>query len=347
MAIFLNNEDVAQLLTMSDTIEAVEKAYYELGMGHAWNNPRIHTYGQGKSGAIHFLKVFTGTVPELGYSILRIDSTLERNETEHATSRKVGSRHMGWLLLFSVETGDLEAIIEEKHLQRQRVGAMTGVAAKFLARENSHTVGIFGSGAQAGPQLEALCAVRKIEQIKVFSPTRANREAFAATMTQALNTEVAAVGSPREAVVGCDIVVVATNSNEPVFDGHWLEAGTYVSSIVNSDKHLPRKDLDDESFRRASVIVVSTREQIKNDEPTWLTDGIQSGAVGWDRIWEIGELVCGKSPGRRNNDEITILKNNGLSVQFAGVGAAIMDKAKKHGLGRELPGFLFEKAYRT
>jgi len=166
-------------------------------------------------------------------------------------------------------------------------------------------------------------------------------------MTQALNTEVAAVGSPKEAVIGCDIVVVATNSNEPVFDGHWLEAGTYVSSIVNSDKHIPRTDLDDESFRRASIIVVSTRDQIKNDEPIWLTGGLQRGTVGWDRIWEIAELVCAKSPGRRNENEITILKNNGLSVQFAGVGAAIMAKAKKRGLGRELPGFLFEKAYRT
>lgn len=347
MAIFLANEDVQQLLTMDDYIDTVEKAYYELGMGRAWNNPRIHTYGQAQSGATHFLKVFTGTVPALGYSILRIDSTMERNESSHETSRKVGNRNMGWLMLFSVETGQLAAIIEDRALQRMRVGAMTGIAAKYLAKNNSKTVGIFGSGAQAGPQLEALCAVMKFERIKVYSPTKQNREDFAARMTTALRTNIVAVDSPRDAVGGCDIVVVATNSNEPVFDGHWLEPGTFVSSIVNSDKVLRRRDLDDESFRRAASIIVSTRDQIKNDEPIWLTEGLERGAVSWERIWEIGELVCGKAPRRKKDEEITILKNNGLSVQFAGVGAAVMRRAKERGLGRELPAYMFEAAYRT
>lgn len=347
MPIFLANEDVQQLLTMDDYIETVEKAYHELGMGRAWNNPRIHTYGQAQNGATHFLKVFTGTVPALGYSILRIDSTMERNESGHDTSRKVGNRNMGWLMLFSVETGQLEAIIEDRALQRMRVGAMTGIAAKYLAKSESKTVGIFGSGAQAGPQLEALCAVMKIARIKVYSPTQQNRENFAAKMASALKTDVVPVNSPRDAVSGCDIVVVATNSNEPVFNGQWLEPGTLVSSIVNSDKVLRRRDLDDESFRRAALIVVSTRDQIKNDEPIWLTEGLDRGAVTWERIWEIGELVCGKAPRRRNASEITILKNNGLSVQFAGVGAAVMKRAKERGLGKELPAFMFEEAYRT
>ncbi|MGZ8444539.1 MAG: ornithine cyclodeaminase family protein, partial [Candidatus Binatia bacterium] len=347
MALFLANEDVQQLLTMGDYIDAVEKAYHELGMGRAWNNPRIHTYGQAQSGATHFLKVFTGTVPALGYSILRIDSTMERNESGHETSRKIGNRNMGWLLLFSVETGQLEAIIEDRALQRMRVGAMTGIAAKYLAKSDSRTIGIFGSGTQAGPQLEALCSVMKIQRIKVYSPTVKNRENFAAKMTHALGTEVTAVNSPRQAVTGCDIVVVATNSNEPVFDGRWLEAGSYVSSIVNSDKVLRRRDLDDESFRRAALIVVSARDQIKNDEPIWLTEGLERGAVSWDRVWEIGELVCGKAPRRSDDQQITILKNNGLSVQFAGVGAAVMQRAKERGLGKELPAFMFEKAYRT
>lgn len=347
MALFLANEDVQQLLTMDDYINTVEKAYYELGMGRAWNNPRIHTYGQAPNGATHFLKVFTGTVPALGYSILRIDSTMERNESGHETNRKVGNRNMGWLMLFSVETGQLEAIIEDRALQRMRVGAMTGIAAKYLAKKSSKTIGIFGSGAQAGPQLEALCAVMKLDRIKVYSPTKQNREKFAARMTSALQTNTVAVDSPREAVSGCDIVVVATNSNEPVFDGAWLEPGTFVSSIVNSDKVLRRRDLDDESFRRASSIVVSTRDQIKNDEPIWLTEGLERGAVSWERIWEIGELVCGKAPRRQNDEEITILKNNGLSVQFAGVGAAVMKRAKERGAGRKLPGFMFEAAYRT
>ena len=107
MALFLANEDVEQLISMRDCIDSVEQAYRELGMGRAWNNPRIHTYGQAPDGATHFLKVFTGTVPALGYSILRIDSTMERNESGHATSRKIGSRSIGWLLLFSVETAAL------------------------------------------------------------------------------------------------------------------------------------------------------------------------------------------------------------------------------------------------
>ena len=347
MALFLSNQDVQQLLTVDQYIDSIETAYFELGLGRAWNNPRIHTYGRGKTGDTHFLKVFTGTVSELGYSVLRIDSTMERIESGQHTSKQIGNRHLGWLMLFSVESGELAAIIEDKHLQRMRVGAMTGVAAKYLARASSHTIGIFGSGAQAGPQLEAVCAVMNIKRIKVFSPTQANREVFAANMIKTLNTDVVAVSSPKEVVTGSDIVIVATNSNEPVFDGRWLGEGTFISSIVNSDKHLPRRDLDDESFRRASLIVVSTRDQIKNDEPIWLTEGLARGAVSWDRIWEIGELVCGKSPSRSNDKEITLLKNNGLSVQFVGVGAAIMAEAKKRGIGKELPSYMFEKSYRA
>ncbi len=343
MAIFLTNDDVQQLLSMGDYLETVERAYHELGMGRAWNNPRIHTYGEAKSGATHFLKVFTGTVSSLGYSILRIDSTMEHYDGD----RKIGNRNMGWLLLFSVETGQLEAIIEDRALQRMRVGAMTGIAAKYLAKHNSKTVGIFGSGNQAGPQLEALCSVMEIECVKVYSPTAKNRETFAERMTDALGIEVAAVDAPRKAVSDCDIVVVATNSNEPVFDGAWLEAGTYVSSIVNSDKVLRRRDLDDETFRRAGLIIISARDQVQNDEPIWLTEGIACGAVTWDRIWEIGELVCGKAPMRCDDQQITILKNNGLSVQFAGVGAAVMTQAKEHGLGRMLPDYMFENPYRT
>ena len=347
MPIFLANEDVEQLISMRDCIDSVEQAYRELGMGRAWNNPRIHTYGHTPEGGTHFLKVFTGAVPALGYSILRIDSTLERNESGHATSRKIGSRSMGWLLLFSVQTAGLEAIIEDRALQRMRVGAMTGIAARHLVRPESRTVGIFGSGAQAGPQIEALTAVLKLDTIKVYSPTPANRDAFARRMDETLECRVTPVETPRDAVAGCDIVIVATNSNEPVFDGSWLEPGTFVSSIVNSDKVLRRRDLDDESFRRAGTIVVSTRDQIRNDEPIWLTEGIESGAVSWDRIWEIGELVCGKTPPRKDDCAITILKNNGLSVQFAGVGAAVMQRAKERGLGRELPQYMFEPAYRT
>ena len=346
MAVFLSNEEVQQLLDMEKYIETVEKAFAELGMGRAWNNPRIHTYGESSSGATHFLKVFTGTVPALGYSILRIDSTLEQDE-QHVTSRKVGNRRMGWLLLFPVDTGNLEAIIEDRHLQKMRVGAMTGIVAKYLARANSETVGIFGSGTQAGPQLEAICAVRNIKRINVYSPTVQHRRDFCAKMKSVLEVAVVPVDKPQQAVVNCDIVIAATNSNQPVFDGRWVEEGTYISSIVNSDKVLRRRDLDDECFRRASTIVVSTRDQIKNDEPVWLTEGLESGVVSWGKIWEIGELVCGKAPQRIDELEITLLKNNGLSVQFAGVGAAVMNSAREAGLGRKLPEYLFEKAYRS
>ena len=310
MALFLANEDVQQLLTMGDYIDAVEKAYHELGMGRAWNNPRIHTYGQAQSGATHFLKVFTGTVPALGYSILRIDSTMERNESGHETSRKIGNRNMGWLLLFSVETGQLEAIIEDRALQRMRVGAMTGIAAQYSPKATAKPSEFSAPAPRPGRNWKHSAACMKIQRIKVYSPTVKNRENFAAKMTHALGIEVTAVDSPRQAVTGCDIVVVATNSNEPVFDGRWLEAGSYVSSIVNSDKVLRRRDLDDESFRRAALIVVSARDQIKNDEPIWLTEGLERGAVSRDRVSEIGELVCGKAPRRSDDRQITILKNN-------------------------------------
>ena len=347
MAIFLSNEDVQEILTMDLCIEAVEKAYNELGLGRAWNNPRLHTYGLNKRGATHFLKIFAGTVPELGYSALRIGSTLESEKIAYGSRREIGDRHLGWLLVFSVENGDLAAIIEDRYLQKMRVGAMTGIGAKYLARQDAESVAILGSGTQAGPQLMALCAVRGIKKIKVFSPNRDHRESFAKVMEKSLEVRVEPVESTQDVVRNSDIVVVATNSSEPVFRGEWIEEGTFISSIVNSDKFIKRRDLDDRTLGRASVIVVSTREQIINDDPQWLCEGLERGVVSWEKIWEIGELVCGKAPKRDNISEITLLKNNGLSVQFVGVGAALVEAAKKRNVGKDLPGYLFESPYRA
>jgi ornithine cyclodeaminase/alanine dehydrogenase-like protein (mu-crystallin family) len=215
-----------------------------------------------------------------------------------------------------------------------RVGATRGVGAKYLSRNDAKIAGIFGSGWQAETQLQALCMVRPIQQIKVFSPNPAHRAEFSARMSQALEREVVAVGDPRTVVKGSDIVITATNSNEPVFDGTWLEAGTHINSIVNNDEGNSRSELDAVAYARADVILINSREQLIHVNQ----DDVLKPETEGRRVEELGDLLIGKVKGRISSDQITLFKNNvGMGIQFAAVGARVYEITMQQGLGKDLP----------
>src|SRR5262249_49443593 len=141
------------------------------------------------------------------------------------------NRYVGLVLLFSVENGEPLAILPDGVMQRMRVGAANGLGVKYLARADARTVGILGSGWQAGAQLMAVCAVRNIETIHCFSPNAANRAAFAGAMSTLLGVRVDPVDHPEDAIAGADIALCATNSIDHIFFERWIEPGMHVSSI--------------------------------------------------------------------------------------------------------------------
>src|SRR5262245_49223703 len=259
--ILLTNEDVEPLLNMPDCIAAIEAAFADLGHGDAVDIPRQDAIVPiARGGAVHDLKTMSGTWPKSGIDAVRLNSDIVTGAEVNCTSRRVklalsdpGGRYNGQVLLFSTDTGQLLCIVNDGLMQRTRVGATSGVAAKYLARPDAKVLGLLGTGLQAGGQLEAMCAVRAFDVVKVFSPTAENRRRFAEHYRKLLDVDVRAVDSAEDAARGVDVLVTATNSLAPTVKPEWLKPGMHLSS-VNRTELLPA------IFERVDRLIVNARE---------------------------------------------------------------------------------------
>lgn len=253
-----------------------------------------------------------------------------------------------------MNTGILEAIVLGRIVTgppisgtvELRTPSTSAVGTRHLARPDAHTVGIIGSGRQARGHLAATAAIRSIEAARVYSRTPANRERFAEEMTEVLEIDVRPVGSAREAVEGMDIVLVMTNTSEPVLFGEWLGPGQHVTSVmggnlVRDDQgralHPPRRDLDDRVIERSRVIVINSRAQAEQDAQGDIMLPIEAGRLTWDRVAELGELLAGAAPGRTSPEQITLYKNNaGQGVADVALAALVVQRAREQHLGVEV-----------
>src|SRR6201989_245402 len=209
MTLILSNADVEKLLTMPECIEALEESYIELIEGRGVNRTRSDCITPTSNpDAIYGLKSMDGVIPKLGIGAIRINSDIVtfpkkgNNVVREKVPAAPNGRYTGLVLLFSTENGEPLAILPDGVMQRMRVGAANGLGIKYLARKDASTVGILGSGWQAGSQLMAACAARDIKLVRCFSPTKENREAFARQMSEFLNIEVVPVAQPEEALAG-------------------------------------------------------------------------------------------------------------------------------------------------
>jgi ornithine cyclodeaminase/alanine dehydrogenase-like protein (mu-crystallin family) len=337
MSILLTDDDVRDLLTMGEAIDVVEFALREFQLGKAENAPRSHFYASNDAGTF-FMRNFQGAAPALAVAGLRVTTDLLGG-----ASHRPDQRPFGTFLLFDLNTAALLAVIHDHELQRIRVGAETGVALRHLARADATSVAVLGAGFQAETQLAAACAVRPIQSASVYSPTAQRRSAFAARMSQRLSIDVTAVGSAREAVAGKAIVLAATNASSPVLDGSWLSPGAHVTSIVNSDRRFPRRELDDATFARASLVAIGYLEQTKRDHATDIFEAVEGRSLDWRRICQLGEILVGSRAGRITPEEITVFKNNGLAVEFVALAAKVYELARSRGCGEQIPEHYFSQ----
>jgi len=332
---------------MRECVAILEDAYRELAAGRATDRRRSDSFVHGaRDGALYSLKSMDGIAPKFGVGAVRIDSDVvtwpsrSGNVRREKLAAAPGGRWVGLVLLFSIDTGEPLAIFPDGYVQRLRVGATNGLAAKYLARDDARTVALIGSGWQAGGQIMALAAVRPIERIRCHSTNAERREAFAREWSARLGIVVEPVGTPEQAVAGADVVLCATNSIDHVFFARWLQPGMHVSSIK-------RPEVEPEAIRRADRVVIHA----KNATPTHVVAaGVEvpeiTAGKGWrlleeidfDTLPELHDVVDGRALGRQSADEITCFLNNiGRGYQFAAVGGALYQKAKAAGAGRELP----------
>ena len=348
MTLLLTNEDVGRAVSHEEALSATEAILRELAEGRAINRPRTQTYmpveSQEHPGFRFRFKSQEGGGVASGVWALRITSDMAGfSYTEGRKRRRIlpvatGGRWCGLVLLFDLERIEPIAIMPDGVIQKMRVAAMSAVGAKYLAPAKPRVLGLFGSGWQAGAHLESLASLYRFERVKVFSPNAEHCNAFCRAMSEKLGRPVEAVGSARAAVEGSDFIQAATAAWDPVFDGHWIERGVYVASIGGSDASNKRREIDDETIRRADVYVVHAKDVAQQDRSPDIWEAAEKGLIAWDAIHEIQELVAGRVAGRTSPEQVTLYNNNtGSGIQFAAVGSALVKRARALGLGRELP----------
>jgi len=231
------------------------------------------------------------------------------------------------VLMLDVDTGRPVALLDGTWLTALRTGAIGGLAADLLARPDARTVALFGAGVQARTQLEAVRCVRDIEEVRVYSPSGRSADALIAELDGV--TARRAI-DPAEAVRGADIVIAATSSSTPVFDGSLVEPGAHVTGVGSFTTEM--REVDSTLIRRARV-VVDQREAIM-EEAGDIVGPISDGLVDESVISaEIGEIVLGVAPGRTSAEEITFFKSVGNAVQDIAVAARVLAVAERENLG--------------
>ncbi len=356
MTLILNNAEITKLLPMKDCLAQLEQAYREMGEGKAGNRPRSDIYGPVHENGRYIFKTMDGMLPCFEVAALRLNSDVIRWEHGPHGLRKDkqptagGGKFCGLIYLFSTRNGEPLAIMPDGVIQRLRVACCNALAAKYMAPAKAATYALLGSGWQASGQALAMAAVRPLREIRVYSPTRANREKFAAELEQELGLAVRAVDSARAAVEGADIVGAATNSISPVVEDGWVAPHAHVTCV----KEL---ELGDGILERSALNVVHTRigrpaNYIigKGEQPIYDHDpqaglaeefqkvrGTRRARVDLEKLPDLGELLAGRVAPPANGGLTCFVNVMGLGIQFAALGALAYEHAKARGMGRGIP----------
>lgn len=325
MALLLSRQDVQKVLTMADCIAAVEKAFGELARGSAIMPQRAVIKAAAHRGVFLAMPAYIGGEDEaLGIKAVTV---YPDNPARHKLPTTLGT-----LLLCDPATGKVVAIMDAGYLTAVRTGAASGVATRHLARPDAAVCVVFGAGVQARQQLAAVHLVRPLRQAWVLDTVAEARDKFAVEMGAALGIPVTPAADAETAVRGADIVVTATSSATPVFDGRWLRPGTHINNIGS---HSPdARELDTETVRRAKY--VADHREASLAEAGDLLIPIKEGAVTAGHIHaSLGEIVIGAKPGRTSPEEITLFKSCGLAVQDVATAKAVYAAARARGIGVE------------
>ena len=309
MPLYLTEADVEALLTPAAAIAAVEGAFRRLAAGEIENLPRHRVRLDGGA-----LAVMAAADHDAGLAGVKT----------YAASRH-GTRFV--VVLFDVAKSEVAAVIEADRLGQLRTGAASGVAAKHLARADARTLGVMGCGWQAESQVASIReAVPTLERVIAYCRTSERLEQFCSRV------DAEPAETHRDAGEQ-DIVVTATTSRDPVLRGEWLAPGALVCAI--GANVLGARELDNRVIERAAFVCCDSREQARR-ESSDLAEPIDQGVLDWLEVHELQEVVAGEVQGRQSDDDIVVFKSNGIAAWDIAAGAAVLERARERGVGREL-----------
>ena len=318
MALFLSEDDVAKLLPMNECINVLEEAFLHSSDGKTDIQPRSRI--RMPNGFFHFMAAADAGHGVFGY------------KAYPSFAGPGGSKFL--VMLYDYESGQLLACLEAGRLGQIRTGAASGLATKYMAKADVGKVGVIGSGFQARAQLEAICAVRDITQVKVFSRREDRRNDFATRMSERLQVDIIPVATSEECVADSDIIVTITSSRDPVFDGDSLKEGSHVNAAGSN--HWMRAEIDEKTVTRSSLIVVDDLEQAKAECGDLLLAEAR-GTFRWDMARELRDVIGGRVSNPSLAGGITLFESMGVALEDIAAAQLVYYKAMDQGIGDQLP----------
>jgi alanine dehydrogenase len=309
--LIINREALQDIITLAETIEVIDQAMRELSAGLVAAPERTVM----SVNAATRLGLMPGAMPSLArFGVKAVSLSAD------AASFGLPS-HQGVMLLFDSATGRPLAALDCHALTRMRTAAASAVAARALARPDAKVLAIIGVGDLAEPHLEAITAIRPVEQIRVWGRSKAKAEAFAAG-----RRNIRVMDSVEQAVKSADIICTLTSSAEPLLAGSWLEPGQHLNLVGSSLRSY--REVDDETVRRGHFIADSRAHALS--QAGELLHAVEQHVVDQSHVkGEIGEVLSGKAPGRSSNDQITIYKSLGHAAQDIALAHALLLRAGK------------------
>jgi alanine dehydrogenase len=308
--LYLKDTPINQILSMNEMIEAVEDTLKEVALGRGFELPRRRIH--------HPNRMIFGLLPGSVHGAMGayLQTDLDRR-IHHET-----------VILYSVETGEPLILFQDCAVNENRTAAAGAIGAKYLARADARRVALFGSAVHAESQLKAVAAVRDLTQVRVYSPTPERRESLAEKLGADLKISVRAVARAEEALENADIVITATDSKTPVFDGEQLSEGSHITSIANGDKTRTRQEIDTATIRRADPIFVTSKETVCVNESD-IFRAVRDRTISWDRVQEISSLLLDRVAGRTDDRQITLFKLQGTGIMDVAIGLRAYEKLKE------------------
>ena len=322
--LYLSHADVCRALPMANAIEAMHAAFLQLSDGRVTMPARSSVEIPEANGVVLIMPCYAAGTHHVSLKLL----------TQFADNGRLGLPLIqAVVLLADAVNGRLLAIVDGSAITALRTGAASGVATRLLASPSADTAAIFGAGVQARTQLEAVCTVRQIKQVRVFDCHRAAAEAFAEDMSARLGIPVLAASSAAEALGGARVVCAATTSTTPVFEDRDLAAGVHINAVGS---WRPRTaEIPPDTICRARVFVDHRVAAL--EEAGDLLMPLQKGRIMAEHVRnELGEVIANRAAGRQSRDEVTLFKSVGLAVQDLFAAARALENARRLGIGTVL-----------
>lgn len=325
--LLLSKKDIQKVFTMKDAVEADKEAFTLFSEGKSVVPLRTNIGAPKHDGAFLFMPSY---VEDLECSAIKIVNVFPKNIEKGIPTTPAQ------VLLIDGKTGVVISVLDGTYVTQLRTGAASGAAFDVLANPTAKKGALIGTGGQAATQLEAMLAVRDLEEVKVYDINLQRTEEFVEKMNEELasyDTRIIAAKSSDEAIEDADMIVTVTPSSKPVFDGNKVKAGATVSCVGSYQPHM--QEMDSVILQRAGKIYFDSEEAVLSEAGDILIPLADGLITKEDFTGDLGDVLLGKVIGRETEEEIIVFKTVGIGTQDLVTAKHIYDKAVEQGIGTE------------